>query len=245
MREILQQGVIVLQAATAAVLVAKGVVTPHRALVAYLIFGAATNTMLLATPAQSPEYLRAWAAFLPIATLLSVATGWQAYGRSLEASPRIRLLSHRILFGFCVGAALLAQFAQETVTAYGVLSRVEQGVSVALGLFGLAMLSFLHRYYSPRRRANAVAQECILTVYYLGNALAILATHWQVFPFNAFLSMTTSTVCCLAWMLALTREGETLPPPEPAREDDRLEKLAAEAQFDTLAAKVKSAARSK
>ena len=211
----------------------------------FLVAGAGMNFWLLQSDPRSTDYLRVWAFGLPLNIVLSIAMGMQAYGRSLETSPRVRRLSHTILLSICAVAAIVAQLAQDTYTPYGVLSRIDHGVSAALGLFCLGMLPLLQHYYSPRRRPNAVAQEWILTVYYLGNALMLLATHWQLYPFNRYLHAATIGGCCVAWAFCLKSTGEELPPRGTGTGSERLEKLEAEAQFDALANKVKSAASSK
>lgn len=234
-----------LQVGAALILLSRRLAATHSALVGYLVFGALMSALLSRLDTASGEYLRLWAFALPISTALSIAMGLQAYGRSLETSPRARRASHALLLLTCGVAAGVAQLAQETFTPYGVLSRIHHGVSIALGLFCIVMLPLLQHFYSPRRRRNAAVQEWVLTCHYAGNALMLLATHWQLYPFNQYLNFGTGVLCCLAWATLLREEGEYLPPATGDATGSRMAKLEAEAQFDTLAAKVKSAARSR
>ena len=204
------------------------------ALVAYLAANLIVSYLLYGVPQESVQYLHRWGSTLPVITALSVWMGWQAYGRSLELFPFARRVSHFALLGICVASGLLAQMAQQTQSAYGYFSRLEQGVSLALGVFCLCMIPLLNFFYSPARRRNAIVQEWMLMIHYLGVALWILAAHWQAYGVSDAVFVVTTVAVCLGWATLLTREGEQLPPAPPATGTERTDKLWAERQMASL-----------
>jgi len=229
---------LVARSLAAGVLAWRGLARPHAALLAYLLSDAIFTAAIRDIPNNSPLYLRVWGGlWIPLSTALAILMGLQAYQRSLELFPAVRKLSHQILLSLCVAAAGFAQFFQSTYTVYGVFSRLQQGVTLALAVFGLAMIPLLNHYYSPRRRPNARRQEWILAAHYTLTSAGLIALHRGHTNLSQVLIIAETLGCGLAWMLLLTKSGESVPtpPPEPARRG----KQAALDQFAGLQAGLK------
>ena len=241
MSESLRNLVIVAQLAALISLLWRGLAKTHSALVAYLTANIIFGYVLSGLSQESVEYLRGWGTALPVVTALKVWMGWQAYGRSLELFPFARRVSHFALLGICVASGLLAQMAQQTQSVYGYFSRLEQGVSLALGVFCFGMIPLLNFFYSPVRRRNAIVQEWMLMIHYLGVALWILAAHWQAYGVSDAVFVVTTVAVCLGWATLLTRNGEQLPPAPPGTGTEQADKLFAERQMAALVDDVRNA----
>lgn len=245
MQSYLAAGIGIAELAALTCLMRRRLIRSHRALACYLVANAATACWLWGLDLASAEYMRRWATTLPVLTALKVWMGIQAYGRSLELFPAVKRLSHMALLMLCVCAAVGAQVLQTTHTAYGLASRVDQGVAFALGVFVFCMIPLLNAFYSPRRRPNAVVQEWLLLIHYLGVALAILATHWQAYWVALAISVSTTLAACAGWGMLLTRAGEVLPPAPTATGAERWEKVKAERQMAGIVASLRSMGSSK
>jgi hypothetical protein len=116
----------------------------------------------------------------------------------------------------------------------GYFSRLQQAIAMALAAFSLAMILLMNVFYSPRRRANAIRHEWILTAHLTSVAAAFFAVHNGYRQLGDVMVVAASAACCCAWAFLLTPAGETLPPRPAATGSEHQIKAKAAAQVAGL-----------
>ena len=219
----LQILLVILQCCACGAVAWRGLASRFPAFLAYLAGSAVRGVALAQYVPTDRHYLDVWLVTLPVVTLLQIATAIEAYRHSLEELPGARRYSHWLIIVASVLAAALVQIPQKTFSAFGVLSLAQQAVATVLAVAAIG-LATLVTYLRPLRRPNAVIHERILALHFTALAAMLGLVNTGTLGWTSPANVVMSILCCVAWSLLLTQEGERMPhrPPggPPAAEGD-------------------------
>jgi hypothetical protein len=186
----------------------------------YLLIALIRSGLLLALAGSS--YTAVWTATEPVLLVLQFAVAVECLRRVRASYPDIGPVAEIVLWACSIAAMIAcavsiapdlhnADWTRPVLTATAIAKRV---LSTILAVLLVAVLWSIRkiRAHVPR---NTLAHARILAAYFGANAVPYALRYWGVLGWRAGSDVVLSgvTVCFAVWAVALSRAGETAPPP--------------------------------
>ena len=193
----------------------------YRYFTAYVVFQTARMILTMVIPYRSNAFGNVFFACEPIVWILSALAILEVYGIVLRNHPGIATWGRWALTG-SIGASIILSLCtlfldyQNASEKYPILANfflLSSLVTMSLLLF-VVLITFCLLWFPIVLNRNTVVHCCVFAGYFLIKSTAfvvagILPEH-SIVPINVAVHLLI-TLCCAAWIVGLSAEGETIP----------------------------------
>ncbi len=191
----------------------------YRAFFSYLLVIAFRNAVMWPLDVNDPAYRVIWKVTQPLVWVLYMAIVLELCSLIFKEYRGIQVLGRRVVYG-CLAVAILVSMlilmpvwrnSGEPILSTPRFLMVERGIDSALVLLLLLLLVFLALLPIPLSR-NVVIHSVLYAAFFMATALGIFIVNMTSFATSQIIStclMGFSSLCLMAWITLLSREGES------------------------------------
>ena len=208
----------------------------------YRFFFASLTFFLLRSVASWPiddrsaGYATFWKSTEPVAWILSTLVVLELCSLIFKEYRGIQVLGRRTIYASLAAAVLISlillaptwRHSNEAMLSISRFLMVERGVDSALVILLLLLLGFLALLPIPLSR-NVVIHSILYAIFFMASSLGIFIanmTSHETFRVISTCLLAVAFLCLVAWIVLLSREGESkvavMPKPLPAAYEQRL-----------------------
>ena len=212
----------------------------YRYFTAYVVFQIARMILTMVIPYRSNAFGNFFFTCEPIVWILSALAILEVYGIVLRNHPGIATWGRWALTG-SIGASIVLSLCtlfldyQNASEKYPILANfflLSRLVTISLLLF-VVLITFCLLWFPIVLNRNTVVHCCVFAGYFLIKSTTYVVA--GLLPGHSFVSINVAvqllvTVCCAAWIVGLSAEGETIPAKighywDPAQEERLMAQL--------------------
>jgi hypothetical protein len=185
----------------------------------YLLFIVVRSAVMWPLDLASRAYILIWKLTQPIAWVLYTLIVLELCSLIFKEYRGIQVLGRRVVYG-CLAVAILVSMliltpvwrnSGEPILSTPRFLMVERGIDSALVLLLLLLLVFLALLPIPLSR-NVVIHSVLYAAFFMASSLGIFIVNMTRFESGRIIStclMGVSSLCLIAWIALLSREGES------------------------------------
>lgn len=196
-----------------------GLVRPYRAFFSYLVLIVLRNAFTLPLDVSGPAYRIIWKVTQPLVWVLYTIIVLELCSLIFKEYRGIQVLGRRVVYGCLVLSVLVSMLiltpiwrnSGEPILSTPRFLMVERGIDSALVLLLLLLLVFLALLPIPLSR-NVVIHSVLYAAFFMASSLGIFIVNMTSFETGRIIGtclMGVSSLCLIAWITLLSREGES------------------------------------
>ena len=208
----------------------------YAAFFAYLLFIALRGAVTWPLDVNQQTYINVWKLSQPVAWVLYTLIVLELCSLIFKEYRGIQVLGRRTVYGSLAVSLLVSMLiitpvwrnSREPILGFARFLMIERGVDSALVLLLLLLLIFLAVLPIPLSR-NVVIHSVLYSTFFLAGSIATFIANVAGYEIGQVIGaclMGVSALCLVAWIVLLSRQGETkiaeFHKPLPAAYEERL-----------------------